>query len=56
MRHIVGVQGKKYLNTDGEVIFQADFSGTDELDQFALYLQGDSKGRDFYEYLKNTVL
>ena len=56
MRHIVGVQGKKYLNSEGEVIFQADFSGTDELDQFALYLQSDSKGKDFYEYLKHTVL
>jgi hypothetical protein len=55
MRHIVQVQGKKYLSKEGEVIFQADYSG-DELGQFALFLQSDSKGKDFYEYLKHSVL
>ena len=55
MRHIVQVQGKKYLTKEGEVIFQADYSG-DELGQFALFLQSDSKGKDFYEYLKHSVL
>jgi hypothetical protein len=54
-RHIVQVQGKKYLSKEGEVIFQADYSG-DELGQFALFLQSDSKGKDFYEYLKHSVL
>jgi hypothetical protein len=54
-RDIVDVQGKKYLSKEGEVIFQADYSG-DELGQFALFLQSDSKGKDFYEYLKHSVL
>jgi len=43
------------LSKEGEVIFQADYSG-DELGQFALFLQSDSKGKDFYEYLKHSVL